>query len=100
MLGNASKTAANGSARMEFSPNKNMKSKSKLFDRLAAELVANERQEDEFTINWLLDKLRADGIKADRKRVGEKLQSMVASGEISVRIGRENGRQCNFYREI
>jgi hypothetical protein len=85
---------------MEFSPNKNMKSKSKLFDRLAAELVANERQEDEFTINWLLDKLRADGIKADRKRVGEKLQSMVAGGEISVRIGRENGRQCNFYREI
>ena len=77
-----------------------MKSKSKLFEKLAAELVAGDRQKDEFTVNELVDKMRASGVGVERRIIYNRLIKMAENGEVSVRVGRENGKQCNFYREI
>ncbi len=77
-----------------------MKSKSKLFDKLAAELVAGDRQKDEFTVNDVVAKMKSDGAIANRRIIYIRLMKMVENGEASVRVGRENGKQCNFYREI
>jgi hypothetical protein len=75
-----------------------MKSKSKLFDRLAAELVAGDRQKDEFTVNDVVAKMKANGVGVERRIIYVKLLRMIQNGEASVRIGRENGKQCYFYR--